>query len=163
MAIALVLMGVTGSGKSTIGEKLAAQVGWTFLDGDDFHPDENVQKMARGLPLTDEDRAPWLQLLAEKIGALVDDGVNCILACSSLKAAYRQMLSAKRSQVRFVHLTAPQALIGERLKKRQHRYMPAALLQSQFDTLEDPKEALSVDVSGNPDEAVEQIIREFAL
>ena len=156
-------MGVTGSGKSTIGEKLAAQLGWIFLDGDDFHPDDNVQKMARGLPLTDEDRAPWLQLLAEKIGAHVDDGVNCILACSSLKAVYRQMLSAGRSQVRFVHLNAPQALIGERLKKRQHRYMPPALLQSQFDTLEDPKDALIVDVSGTPDDAVRQIMREFAL
>ena len=163
MALGLVLMGVTGSGKTTIGNLLSAKLGWPFLDGDDFHPDANVQKMARGIPLTDEDREPWLRRLSDEIEALLDAGQSCILGCSALKEEYRSVLGRGRSDVRFAHLRASQQLIAERLTERVHQYMPADLLQSQFDALEEPECALVVDISGTPEDAVRQIRRELGL
>ena len=113
-AMAVVLMGVTGSGKTTVGEILAERLGWPYLDGDDFHPPANVAKMAAGSPLTDEDRWPWLRTLAEEIGSCVDGGGSCFLGCSALKEEYRTALRAARdgSQVRFVHLAGDESLIG---------------------------------------------------
>ena len=155
---ALVLMGVTGSGKTTIGELLADQLSWEFLEGDDFHPQANVAKMANGVPLTDEDRYPWLGLLADRMAELVGDGRDCILACSALKAEYRDILAAGPSvEVKFVYLEATEKLIGQRLSERVHRYMPPSLLRSQFESLEPPEDALVVDVSATPQDAVRQI------
>ena len=155
--IALVLMGVTGSGKTTIGEMLAADVGWVFLDGDDFHPPANVEKMARGVPLDDEDRGPWLEDLAGLLGEQLDAGKSCILACSALKQTYRDILSAGRPAVRFAHLHAEATVIAARLAERVHRYMPPSLLRSQFETLEIPNDAIVVDITDTPADAVRQL------
>lgn len=164
MPVALVLMGVTGSGKTTIGRILSQRLGWPFLDGDDFHPPENVEKMAVGTPLTDDDRQPWLQRLAGEIGGRLDCGDSCLLACSALRVAYRQILAGERGQsVRFVHLQGSAELIGSRLQDRVHRYMPATLLQSQFDALEAPDDALTVEIDATPERIADAIIAEYGL
>lgn len=141
----VVVMGVTGCGKSTVGEALAASLGWRFLDADDFHPPANVAKMAAGTPLTDEDRWPWLDRLAAELRAIGDAGGHAVLACSALRQAYRDRL-ATAGDVRFVHLSGDMPTIAERLAARQHRYMPPSLLASQFATLEPPGDAIVVDV-----------------
>lgn len=149
--MAVVLMGVTGSGKTTVGQLLAAQLGWPFLDGDDFHPEANVAKMAAGTPLTDADRWPWLRRLAAEIGDRVERGQSCLLGCSALKQAYREVLRGGRGdRVRFVHLDGPEGLIAGRLQARVHRYMPATLLRSQFEALEPAADAVRVDIAGTP-------------
>ena len=111
----VVLMGVTGSGKTTLGRLLAGQLGWTFVEGDDFHPPANVQKMHRGEPLTDADRAPWLRALRARVDELAAAGRSAVVACSALKQAYRDVLADGRPEVMFVHLTAPAAVIRDRL------------------------------------------------
>jgi gluconokinase len=138
-------MGVTGSGKSTIGQPLAERLGYPFLDADEFHPPENVAKMAAGIPLTDADRQPWLELLNAKL-RVQDDAV---LACSALKEPYRRTLSRGLVDCRFVHLRGSIELIRARLQERQHRYMPALLLESQFAALEAPREAIEVDIGSS--------------
>lgn len=164
-AMAVVLMGVTGSGKTTVGKILAGRLGWPYLDGDDFHPPANVAKMAAGSPLTDEDRWPWLRALAEEIGGRVDRGDSCLLGCSALKEEYRAALRAMRdaSQVRFVHLAGPESLIARRLASRVHRYMPASLLRSQFEALEPPADATVVDIDATPDEIADRVIIALGL
>ncbi|MEE2658013.1 MAG: gluconokinase [Candidatus Latescibacterota bacterium] len=156
---AIVLMGVTGSGKTTVGEMLAQYMQVPFLDGDDYHPEENVAKMASGTPLTDEDRFPWLQRLARELGAFIDRGETCILACSALRREYRRILRGGRDshQVCLVHLAGSEELIASRLSDRAHRYMPASLLRSQFEALEEPEDAISIDISGTPQKIVEKI------
>lgn len=154
----LVLMGVCGCGKSTIGEMLRDQLGWPFHDGDDYHPPANVEKMRRGEPLDDEDRYPWLEILAGKAGEWLAEG-DALLASSALKQRYRDIIQAGRPQVRFVHLKGSYELISSRLAARQHRYMPATLLDSQFAALEEPVDALKVDIAGTPEEAVAQVRR----
>ncbi len=161
--LAVVLMGVTGCGKTTIGELLSRELGWVFLDGDDFHPETNVRKMAEGVPLTDDDRYPWLERLATEMGERIDAGSNCILACSALKRRYREILAAGRGEVRFAHLQGPEELIGRRLTERPHRYMPASLLRSQFEALEESPESLVVDISTTPEDAIRQIRRGFGI
>ncbi|MCY3665454.1 MAG: gluconokinase [Gemmatimonadetes bacterium] len=146
----IVLMGVTGSGKTTVGEQLAQQLGWAYYDADDFHPEANVRKMANGTPLTDEDRWPWLETLSAAIGQWVRAEQGAILGCSALKQSYRDILVRGRPGVQIVHLKGPRALIAQRLETRQHRYMPASLLDSQFATLEEPRDALSVDIGPSP-------------
>ena len=155
--VALVLMGVTGSGKTTIGELLSAELGWPFLDGDDFHPEANVAKMAAGVPLDDDDRRPWLEHLAAMLGERIGRGQSCILACSALKQQYRDLLAAGRREVRFAHLHADEEVIASRLAVRVHRYMPQSLLRSQFETLEIPAGAIAVDVSTTPEAALRQL------
>ena len=155
----VVVMGVSGSGKSTVGEALASVLHWPFLDADDFHPQANVAKMARGEPLTDDDRWPWLDRLAAELAAR---GGNAVLACSALRAAYRERLS-RAGDVRFVHLHGDRDTIAARLASRQHRYMPATLLDSQFATLETPVDALALDVHDPVDAQVRAIVEAFSL
>ena len=158
----IVLMGVCGSGKTTIGEALSGALGWPFYDADDFHPPANVAKMAAGTPLTDEDRAPWLARLADELRACLARGGHAVLACSALKQLYRDSLRAA-GDVRFVHLAGDQATIAARLAHRQHRYMPSTLLASQFATLEAPTDALTVDIRQDIDEQVAFIRRAYGL
>lgn len=149
-------MGVSGCGKTAVGQALAAELGWTFLDADDFHPESNVAKMAAGTPLTDEDRWPWLDRLDQEIAALEKQRKDAILACSALKQAYRDRLT-RRGRVRFVHLKGDFDTIAARLAARAHRYMPPGLLASQFATLEEPDDAIIVDVRLTVSEQVTQI------
>lgn len=135
---ALIVMGVAGSGKSTIAEALAARLGWTYEDADRFHPASNVAKMSAGHPLTDDDRWPWLQAIAAEIGRMCASGGHLVVACSALKHAYRDVLLAGRDDVRIVYLDGSRALIAQRLSARKGHFMPPGLLDSQFATLEPP-------------------------
>jgi gluconokinase len=153
----VVLMGVSGSGKSTIGAALAAALGWPLIDADDLHPPRNVAKMAAGIPLTDDDRWPWLDRIVDTLRRTTAEGANVILACSALKQRYRDRL-AQAGDVRFVHLRGDPQTIAARLATRHHRYMPAALLQSQFATLEAPSDAIDVDITASVDAQVAAII-----
>jgi len=141
----VVLMGVCGSGKTVVGQELAANLGWPFFDGDDFHPPANVAKMGAGIPLTDADRWPWLDRLAAEMAAIDEGGGNAVLACSALKEAYRERFR-RAGDVRFVHLNGDYETIAARLAARSHRYMPPTLLASQFAALEAPLDAIVVDV-----------------
>lgn len=153
----LVVMGVCGCGKSTVGDALAQALGWQFLDADEFHPPANVAKMASGSPLTDEDRWPWLDRIAEELRAILARGDHAVLACSALRQAYRDRI-ARAGDVRFVHLAGDYATIAARLASRTHRYMPAALLDSQFATLEPPSDALVVDVALPVERQVDRVL-----
>jgi gluconokinase len=155
-------MGVCGSGKTTVGEVLAQDLGWPFFDADDFHPEENVAKMAAGQPLTDDDRWPWLDRIADEMRSVLARGGHAVLACSALKGAYRRRLQ-RAGDVRIVYLKGDQATIAARLAERKHKYMPASLLPSQFAALEEPVDALAVDIR-EPIAAQVQFIRDaFAL
>jgi gluconokinase len=149
----VVLMGVSGSGKTTIGQRLAERLGCEFIEGDDFHPSANVAKMAAGMPLEDADRWPWLELL----NAELRKREGAVLACSALKEAYRERLSSGLKRFVFVYLHGPFELLESRLKSRQHRYMPASLLKSQFAALEPPRHAIEVDVSESVENCVDSI------
>src|SRR3954462_2501395 len=131
-------MGVSGSGKSTIADHLAARLGWRYEDGDRFHPANNVAKMSAGHPLTDDDRWPWLQAIADEIARLSAAGERAVIACSALKRAYREVLVHGRDDVRMVFLAGPQDLTAPRLAARKGHFMPQGLLASQFKTLERP-------------------------
>lgn len=155
---AIVLMGVAGSGKTTVGKRVAERLGWRFLDADDFHSRENVEKMRSGRPLTDEDRWPWLDRLN---GMLREDG-PAVLACSALRQRYRDRIGAGLDDVRWVHLSGSFELIGARLAARKGHYMPASLLASQFDTLEPPGNALTIDVADTPEGLAERILTALA-
>jgi gluconokinase len=136
---ALIVMGVSGSGKSTIATALAERLGWTFEDGDRFHPKSNVAKMSAGRPLTDEDRWPWLRAIAAEIERVCRAGGHLVIACSALKRAYRDVLMGARADVRLVFLDGSPALIADRLAQRKGHLMPPGLLDSQFKTLEPPQ------------------------
>lgn len=155
---AIVVMGVSGCGKSTVGSALAQRLGWQFADGDDFHPPANVAKMRAGQALDDHDRAPWLAALNAMLRASVNEGRPVVLACSALKQRYRDALAEGMPGLRFVHLHGEPDLIGERLAARQHRYMPASLLASQFATLESPAHALRLEVSMPVEALVDAIV-----
>lgn len=161
MARAIVVMGVSGSGKSTVGRALADALGWSFYDGDDFMPAANVSKMASGTPLTDADRFPWLDILQTLIAQKIGSGQALVLACSSLKQIYRERLRSGNPETIFVHLSGDYDLIKARLEARAAHFMKAAMLQSQFETLELPKGAIVVDVSGTVEEIVENIVRQL--
>jgi gluconokinase len=143
--VIVVVMGVSGSGKTVVGQALAGDLGWPFFDGDDFHPEANVAKMASGTPLTDADRWPWLDRLASEMSVINGRGGNAVLACSALRQVYRDRI-ARAGEVRFVHLAGDHDTIAARLAARQHHYMPPALLASQLATLEPPQNAIVVDV-----------------
>lgn len=151
------IMGVSGSGKSTVGKLLAAELNVPFFDGDDYHPDENVAKMAAGNPLTDTDRKEWLSRLNALVYENLDPGA--VIACSALKESYRSQLSdGVLEKIRFVHLEGSFKEIRDRMQKRKGHFMPAALLRSQFDTLEPPKKAISVSVKQSPSSIVLKIL-----
>jgi gluconokinase len=154
-------MGVSGSGKSTIGAALADALGATFIEGDDVHTDDNKAKMAAGVALDDTDRGPWLEDIAAGMAAEIAAGRGVVVACSALKHSYRDILSASAPGVVFVHLAGPLELIAARQRGREHEYMPLSLLESQFATLEQPgadERHIDVDVSHTPDEIVRYII-----
>ena len=144
----VLVMGVSGVGKTTIGQALAAQLGWRFVDADDFHSPANVAKMRAGIPLNDADREPWLQSLHDAITAWIAAKQSVVLACSALKEAYRQKMMVS-SEVKLVFLHADFATIAQHLANRQGHFMNPALEKSQFDTLEAPQNAISVDVHGS--------------
>ena len=151
----VVLMGVSGSGKTTIGEFLARRLGYRFIEGDEYHPQANIDKMAAGIPLEDADRWPWLDALNRRLRGERD----AVVTCSALKQSYRQRLLAGVAEHRLVYLHAPKGVIAERVAKRTHKYMPASLLDSQFAALEPPRDAIAIDVSGKPEDSVEAIVR----
>ena len=158
----VVVMGVAGSGKSTVGRQLAAHLGFAFAEGDSYHPAANVEKMEQGTPLEDADRWPWLDQMAAEIDRWQAQGLDVVLACSALKRAYRQRLIAARPGVRLVFLRGTTAMIGQRLGERRDHFMPADLLASQFDALEPPgaEEApIVADVESPPDQLVLTIAR----
>lgn len=154
----IVLMGVCGCGKSTVGQALAQELGWRFFDADDFHPAANVAKMKAGVPLDDDDRWPWLDRMAAELGALSAGGESAVLACSALKHRYRERLG-KAGDVRYVFLAGDRETIADRVKDRLHRYMPPSLLDSQFAALEAPSDAIAVDIRLSVPEEVAVIRR----
>jgi gluconokinase len=163
---ALIVMGVSGSGKSTIADRLAQRLGWRYEDGDTFHPASNIAKMHAGHPLTDKDRRPWLQAIADEIDRACKAGEHVVIACSALKRAYRTILVHKRSDVRVVYLKGSEKLIAERLAARKHHFMPADLLDSQFATLEPPGERenpVTVSIDAPVDTIVDNVIRGLGL
>jgi gluconokinase len=153
----VVLMGVSGSGKSTVGAALASRLHWPLIDADDLHPPANVEKMRAGTPLTDEDRAPWLDRVIDAARAANAQSGNVVVACSALKQRYRDRI-AQAGDVRFVHLTGRPEVIAERLAARHHRYMPASLLASQIATLEAPADAIDIDIDATVDAQVQAIV-----
>jgi gluconokinase len=152
----IILMGVSGAGKTTIGRALAQELHWTFAEGDDFHSAANIARMHAGIPLTDEDRAPWLQSLRTAIAGWLAAGENVVLTCSALKASYRAILLVS-PEVKLVYLRGSFELIAARLASRRGHYMNPDLLRSQFDTIEEPDDTLTIDV-GLP---VAQIVQEI--
>ncbi len=163
---ALVVMGVSGSGKSTIADRLAARLGWRCEDGDKFHPASNVAKMSAGHPLTDEDRWPWLQAIADEIDRVCKAGQRAVIACSALKHAYRDILVHGRNDVRIVFLDGTYDLIAGRLAARKGHFMPPGLLTSQFRTLEPPdanEHPVTVSIDATVETIVDDIIRQLKL
>ena len=163
---ALIVMGVSGSGKSTIGETLAERLGWPFEDGDRFHPASNVAKMSAGHALTDGDRWPWLQAIADEIDRVCEAGERAVIACSALKRAYREVLVHGRDDVRIVYLDGTQDLIAARLAARKGHFMPPALLVSQFKTLEKPapnENPVTVSIDATVETIVDDIVRQLGL
>ncbi len=162
----LIVMGVSGSGKTTVAEKLAARLHWQFAEADSFHPAANVEKMRSGTPLTDADRAPWLEAIATWIDAMRSEGKRGVVTCSALKRAYRHRLVDGHGDVRFVYLQGTYDLIASRLAARTHEYMPTTLLRSQFDTLEEPgadENPLVLSITQPADEIVRQVVASLGL
>lgn len=154
----ILLMGVSGSGKTTLGKALSARLDWPFFDGDSFHTPENIARMKNGIPLNDEDRMPWLNRLSQLITTSLEENRGGILACSALKEAYRKILLPNREAVLLVYLKGSYELIWSRMVQRPSHYMKAEMLKSQFEALEEPTDALTVDISKPLDEIVTTIL-----
>jgi len=159
--LVLVIMRVVGVGKTTVGILLAEKLGWQFADADDFHPPQNVEKIRRGIPLTDRDRAPWLAALAQAIEKWHAAGINAVLACSALKKSYREELT--RGKVVFVYLKGSYDLILERLRSRHGHFATESILKSQLEDLEEPENAITVSVDKSPPALVEEIIDQLKV
>jgi len=159
--IVLIVMGVSGSGKTTVAAMLAGRLHWSFQEGDALHPQANVDKMHHGIPLTDDDRLPWLDSIAALIDRWNAEGVSGIITCSALKRAYRERLRAGRSDVELIYLRGARELVSARITQRMGHFMPTSLLASQFATLEEPGDdepVVTVDIGGSPDQIVEAIL-----
>ena len=159
----ILVMGVAGSGKTTVGRALATTLGWSFRDADEFHPPANVAKMSAGLPLDDADRTPWLAAIRAHIEACLARDESAVVTCSALKEKYRAQLVADPARVRVVHLTGSPELLAERLASRRDHFMKPAMLASQFAALEPPRDALTVDIAEPPDKLVAHIRKAFSL
>lgn len=160
----MIVMGVSGCGKSTVGQKLASQLDLVFIDGDDLHPKSNKDKMAAGHPLNDDDRRPWLEIIGKKLAQSVASGTPAIIACSALKHSYRDLLRSQAPSTLFVHLTGTPELIQHRLDERSHEYMPPTLLASQLNTLEAitaDEAAIEANVELSPDEIVAAVVSQL--
>jgi len=157
----VIVMGVTGSGKTTVGRLFAEQMGWHFADADDFHPAANIEKMSRGVPLDDADRQPWLSALRRVIDAWAAQGQNAVLACSALKQGYRRMLTTP--EVRFAYLKTDAKLAAERVRARHGHFAGEAILAGQFADLEEPRDAIVLDAQHNPAELVRELRAALAL
>ena len=154
----IILMGVSGVGKTTVGELLAKDLDWLFHEGDDHHPPDNVLKMAQGVPLTDEDRWPWLDAIHDLITSVIAAGKNAVITCSALKQEYRhRLVKDHHGEVTFVYLKGDYELIRHRLADRTDHFMNIDLLESQFHALEEPEETITIDVTGEPREIVDAI------
>ena len=158
----VIIMGVTGAGKTTIGTMLAAQLNWQFADADTFHPPANIQKMSRGVPLNDTDRAPWLAAMRKAILEWIAAGKNVVLACSALKRAYRDELRPSR-EVKIVYLKGDYALFAERIRRRHGHFAGEGILAGQFADLEEPVDAIMVDAAKSPEEIVAEIRKQLGL
>ena len=156
----IIVMGVSGCGKSSVGKLLAEKLGWDFYDADDFHPSINVKKMADGIPLDDSDRAPWLALLHELISSSLKQNQPGVLACSALKERYRQQLMEGNENIQLVYLKGSYELIWSRMSTRREHYMQPEMLQSQFDALEEPVNALTMDISGPVDDISSKVLEQ---
>jgi gluconokinase len=163
--VIILLMGPAGSGKTTLGKLLAAQLSWEFADGDDFHPPANIAKMSQGIPLTDEDRLPWLRSIREAILQWQAQGKNAVIACSALKRSYRELLGIgpNTNDIRLVYLKGSYDLLLERLHSRKGHYMKEQMLASQLADLEEPEDALTMDASRPPEEIVSEIRKELSV
>ncbi len=159
----IVLMGVAGSGKTTVGQALAVALGWSFRDADEFHPAANVAKMSAGHPLTDADRAPWLAAIRAYIDACLARNDNAVVTCSALKEAYRAQLVADPARVKLVHLTGSPELLARRIAGRTDHFMKPGMLASQLAALEPPRDVLNVDIAGSPASIVAEIRRALSL
>ena len=153
-----IVMGVSGSGKSTVGRALAERLGWDFFDADYFHPPENIAKMAAGIPLNDSDRTPWLVALSDQLFATLEAGRHAVLACSALKESYREQLLRGKDGVEVIYLKGSYDLLLERMSARQGHFMKPEMLKSQFDTLQEPQNALILDVSMPLDEMLALVL-----
>ena len=162
-AMIVVLMGVSGSGKTTIGALLAKALKWRFYEGDDLHCAANRSKMSRGIPLTDADRLPWLHRIRRLVDQCLADGVDAVIACSALKQSYRAVIVSDSRQVRIVYLKGSPSFIKARLGKRKAHFMPSSLLPSQFEALEEPRDAITIDVSDTPAQIVDAIRKSLAI
>ena len=158
----IIIMGVAGSGKTTIGSLLADELGWKFYDADDFHSESNRAKMTQGIALTDEDRASWLMSLRELINQNIQRNSQAVLACSALKNSHRNTLEVNE-QVKFVYLQGTYAQIKARLNERTGHFMSARMLDSQFDALEEPQNTLTIDIAHTPQEIISKICKGFNL
>lgn len=159
----LVLMGVSGAGKTTVGRMLADTLGWEFCDADDLHSETNKKKMAAGIALTDADRAPWLTSITNLVATTLARDANLILACSALKRAYRDRIALDPDRVKIVYLRGSRELIGSRIAHRRSHFMNKNLLGSQFETLEEPRDAIVVDIAATPESIVGEIRRKLGI
>lgn len=161
--VVVVVMGVSGSGKTTVGRLLATRLGWTFLEGDEFHPAANVDKMSTGVSLDDDDRWPWLERIRSAIEVCSRDGRQAVVACSALRARYREFLAAGRNDIRFVYLKGDRHTIRERMNARRDHYMKVDMLDSQLASLEEPVGAVLADVRLPPPDIVSYIMRSLGF
>lgn len=161
-SMVLLIMGVAGSGKTLIGSMLAKALNWRFADADQFHPAANLQKMSQGVPLTDADREPWLRAMRNAIVGWIQSGESAVLACSALKQQYREQLTVG-PELKIVYLKGEPDLIHERLSHRQAHFMKAEMLASQFADLEEPADAIVIDIARPPDQIVSEIQRKLGL